>query len=224
MYGKSIKPRLDQKNKNKKSLWQSLTQTHKIRISEDGIQASVFFCEVSSQAGSRWSQDWAPVLQTHLKVWPTNQPQAPGHLLEMHHSRSASKPTASESAFWQDCWWLVCTGSFEKHCSIQKMKQTTQTWAWSQYLSSVCVFITHKFLHQLCVKYLHKKMNLTTYSEFMTMLYLFFSFCLISLCITGPMFMNLTRIDSSSFFLWLSNIPLYISTTSSLSIHLSMGI
>ena len=55
-------------------------------------------------------------------------------------------------------------------------------------------------------------------------LFLFFSLLLTSLCITGSSFIHLTGIDSNSFFLWLSNIPLFIRTTSSLSIHLQMNI
>ena len=45
---------------------------------------------------------------------------------------------------------------------------------------------------------------------------------LTSLCITGSMFIHLPRTDSN--FLWLSNIPLYICTITSLSIHLSVDI
>ena len=52
------------------------------------------------------------------------------------------------------------------------------------------------------------------------MLYLFISFWLISLCIIGSRFIHFTRTDSNTFFLWLSNIPLYKCTTTSLSIHL----
>ena len=52
--------------------------------------------------------------------------------------------------------------------------------------------------------------------------YLFFSFQSSSLCITGFRFIHLTRTDSNQFFSWLSDIPLYICTTTSLSIHLLM--
>ena len=41
-------------------------------------------------------------------------------------------------------------------------------------------------------------------------LYLFSSYWLTSLCITGSRFIHLTKSDSNSFFLWLSNIPLCI--------------
>ena len=51
--------------------------------------------------------------------------------------------------------------------------------------------------------------------------YLFFSFWLTSLCIIGSRFIQLIRTDSNVFLLWLSNIPLCICTTTSLSIHLS---
>ena len=54
--------------------------------------------------------------------------------------------------------------------------------------------------------------------------YLFFSFWLTSLCITGSRFTHLTRTTQICFSLWLSNIPLYICTTSSLSIRLSMDV
>ena len=52
--------------------------------------------------------------------------------------------------------------------------------------------------------------------------YLFFSFWLTSLCIIGSRFIPLTRTDSNSFFLWLSNIPLNIYTKS--SFHLLLDI
>ena len=53
-----------------------------------------------------------------------------------------------------------------------------------------------------------------------------FSFSDTSLCIIGPRFIHLIRTDSNQMhsFLWLSNILLYICTTASLSIHLSMDI
>ena len=65
--------------------------------------------------------------------------------------------------------------------------------------------------------------------------YLFFSFWLIALCITGSKFIKLEltwlyfesvqiQMDSIHSFLWLSNIPLYTCTSSSLSIHLAMDI
>ena len=44
-------------------------------------------------------------------------------------------------------------------------------------------------------------------------IYLFFSFRLTSLCITGSGFIHLTRTDSNLFF-FMANIPLYICTTS----------
>ena len=53
-------------------------------------------------------------------------------------------------------------------------------------------------------------------------IYLFF--WLASLCIIGLTFINLISTDSNAFFLWLSNIPSYICTTASLSIHPSMDI
>ena len=52
--------------------------------------------------------------------------------------------------------------------------------------------------------------------------YLFF--WLTTLWIGGPRLIHLTRTDSNVFFLWLSNIPFYICTITSLSIHLWMGI
>ena len=55
-------------------------------------------------------------------------------------------------------------------------------------------------------------------------LYLFYSFCITSLCITSSRFIHVSRTDSNSFFLWLSHIPLYICNTFSLSIHLLMDI
>ena len=51
----------------------------------------------------------------------------------------------------------------------------------------------------------------------------FFSFWLSSVCIIGSSFIYLISTYSRSL-LWLSNIPLYICTTASLSIHLSMDI
>ena len=50
--------------------------------------------------------------------------------------------------------------------------------------------------------------------------YLLFSFWLTSLYITGSKFIHLTRTNSNLFFFVLSNSPLHICTTSSLSIHL----
>ena len=52
--------------------------------------------------------------------------------------------------------------------------------------------------------------------------YLFF--WLASLCIIGLRFINLISTDSNAFSLWLSNIPSYICTTASSSVHLSMDI
>ena len=52
--------------------------------------------------------------------------------------------------------------------------------------------------------------------------YLFFSFWLTSLCMTDSRSIHLTTITQFRFFLWLSNIPLYICATSSLSIQLLM--
>ena len=43
-------------------------------------------------------------------------------------------------------------------------------------------------------------------------------------CIMGSSFMHLIRTDSDAFLLWLSSISLYICTTASLFIHLSMDI
>ena len=54
-------------------------------------------------------------------------------------------------------------------------------------------------------------------------IYLFFSFQLASLCIIGSRFICLIRTDSNVFFLWLSNIPLHICTTASLSIQTIHG-
>ena len=54
--------------------------------------------------------------------------------------------------------------------------------------------------------------------------YLSFSFGLTSLCIIGSRFIHLIRTDSNLFLFWMSNVPLCICTTTSLSIHLSMGI
>ena len=51
-----------------------------------------------------------------------------------------------------------------------------------------------------------------------------FSFWLTSLCTIGFRFIYLISTDSNAFLLWLSNIPLYICTTTSLSIHLSLNI
>ena len=47
---------------------------------------------------------------------------------------------------------------------------------------------------------------------------------LTSICMTVSRSIHVSTNDSISFLLWLGNIPLYICTTSSLSIHLSMGI
>ena len=52
------------------------------------------------------------------------------------------------------------------------------------------------------------------------MQHLFFSFWLTSLCITGSRSSTLLELTQMSSFYWLSNIPLCICTTSSLSIHL----
>ena len=54
--------------------------------------------------------------------------------------------------------------------------------------------------------------------------YLFFSFWLTSLYIIGSRFIISLDLTQMCSFLWLSNIPLYICTTASLSIHLLMGI
>ena len=53
--------------------------------------------------------------------------------------------------------------------------------------------------------------------------YLFFSFWLTSLCMTVSRSVHVSTNDPFCSFLWLSNIPLYIYTTSCLSVHLSMG-
>ena len=47
-------------------------------------------------------------------------------------------------------------------------------------------------------------------------LYLFFSSWLVSVCVTGFSFIHLTTTDSNLLFLWLSNIPFLIATTTSL--------
>ena len=57
-----------------------------------------------------------------------------------------------------------------------------------------------------------------------SILYLFFSFWITSLCMTYSRSIHSLQITQFRFFLWLSNIPLYICATSSLSIHLSMDI
>ena len=62
----------------------------------------------------------------------------------------------------------------------------------------------------------------TIFLDFIYMCYIRICFSLSDLI--GSRFIHLTRTDLNSFFLWLSNIPLYICTTSSLSIHLSMDI
>ena len=54
--------------------------------------------------------------------------------------------------------------------------------------------------------------------------YLFFSFWLTSLCIIGSRFIHLIGTDPNTFSFWLNNIPLYICTTTSLSIHLLTNI
>jgi len=54
--------------------------------------------------------------------------------------------------------------------------------------------------------------------------YLSFSFWLTSLCIIGFTFIHLIRTDSNAFLFTVSNIPLCICTTISLSIHLLMDI
>lgn len=53
---------------------------------------------------------------------------------------------------------------------------------------------------------------------------LFFSFWVTSLCVTGSRFIHFTRTDSSTLLVLVSNIQLYICTTTSLFIHLSMNI
>ena len=53
---------------------------------------------------------------------------------------------------------------------------------------------------------------------------LFFSLWLISLCITGSSSSNSAQLTHIHSFVWLSNIPLYKYTTTSLSIHLSVDI
>ena len=63
-------------------------------------------------------------------------------------------------------------------------------------------FINTVFSHSICIRYL------------------LFSFRLTSLYITGSRFIHLSRTDSNLFFFMLSNSPLHICTTSSLSIHL----
>ena len=50
--------------------------------------------------------------------------------------------------------------------------------------------------------------------------YLFFSFWLTSLCMTDTRSIHLITNSTILFPLWLSNIPFYICTTSSLSIHM----
>ena len=62
----------------------------------------------------------------------------------------------------------------------------------------------------------------TIFLDFIYMCYIRICFSLSDLI--GSRFIHLTRTDLNSFFLWLSNIPLYICSTSSLSIHLSMNI
>ena len=47
--------------------------------------------------------------------------------------------------------------------------------------------------------------------------YTYLPFWLTSLCITSPRSIHLTRTDSNPFFLWLSNIPLYIYVYSRLN-------
>ena len=61
-------------------------------------------------------------------------------------------------------------------------------------------------------------------TAFLDSTYMIFAFLfLTSLYVTGSRLMHLTTTDSNPFLLWLSNIPLYICTTSSLSVHQSMN-
>ena len=58
--------------------------------------------------------------------------------------------------------------------------------------------------------------------DFIHMCYHILFVFLTSLCMIGSRFIHLIKIDSNMLFLWPSNIPLYICTTISVSIHLWM--
>jgi len=91
--------------------------------------------------------------------------------------------------------------------------------SWYPYICSLHLHFYFWFANKIiCTIFLDSK-YLCTY-----MCYLFFSFWLISLCMTLFMFIHISINNPILFFLWLNNIPLYICTSSSLSIPLLMDI
>ena len=89
--------------------------------------------------------------------------------------------------------------------------------------------LDHRFVLYVCFSIAALKINLSVSSLQIPYIcvriwYLYFSFWLTSLCIMGSSFIHLIRTDSDAFLWWLSSIPLYIRTTASLFIHLSMDI
>ena len=91
---------------------------------------------------------------------------------------------------------------------------------WHLYICSLHLHLYIWFANKIiCTIFLDSK-YLCTY-----MCYLFFSFWLISLCIiTLSRFIHVSTNNPILFFIWLTNIPLYICTWSSLSIPLLMDI
>ena len=89
-------------------------------------------------------------------------------------------------------------------------KSWTQQIGWTELILYICISCIY-------AKY-HISMHIYIYTHTYIYPYLVFSFWLTSLYITGSRFIYLTRTNSNSFFLWVSNIPLYIQTTASLSI------
>ena len=85
------------------------------------------------------------------------------------------------------------------------------------------VYSPHLFLHCCPVKFF-STIFLDSLYMCVKIWYISFSFWLTSLCIIASRFIHLIRTDSNVFFLWLSNSPLCIWSTTSLSIHLPMDI
>ena len=76
----------------------------------------------------------------------------------------------------------------------------------------------------LCLHFFTAKSFISTIFLDYNMWYLFSSFWFTSLCITGSRIIISLQLTQMHSFLWLSSIPLYICTMSSLSIHLLIDI
>ena len=145
--------------------------------------------------------------------WVSPPPSTPSHTSRLSQSTGLSSLCYTANSHWLSILHMVT------HVSVL-LSQFVPPSA-SPAVSEVCSlclclyscpanrFISIIFLDSIYMRY---------YMKFV------FLFWLTLLCITGSRFIHLTRTYSKVSFLWLSNIPLSMCITTSLSFHLSMDI